>query len=94
MIGIGNLPILSVSEATTSNGPDCIAGQTIGNQGCFAADCFSFPALWVERISTDVSAMYLLAADNDDDDDSDSDAAKKDTAPEPPDRIANSACCA
>jgi len=87
MIGIGNMPTLSVSEATTSNGPDAIVGQTMLNQG------YS-PALWVERISTDVSAMYLLAADNDDDDDSDSDAAKKDTAPEPPDRIANSACCA
>ena len=83
IIGIGNLPTISANETTISN------GQTIRNQWCFASDCF-FPAnLWGEQISSYVGTKYLLAADNGNDEDT---GEKKDTTPEPPDRIANSVC--
>ena len=89
IIGIGSLLTISASETTISNNQQALVGQTIRNQWCFASDCF-FPAnLWAEEISSYVGTQYLLAADNGNDEDT---GEKKDTAPEPPDRIANSVC--
>jgi hypothetical protein len=87
IINIGSLLTISASETTITNNQQALVGQAIRNQSCFASDCF-FPAnLWAEEISSNVGTRYLLAADNGDDEDT---GEKKDTAPEPPDRIANS----
>ncbi|MGO9121074.1 MAG: hypothetical protein ACLQPD_26110 [Desulfomonilaceae bacterium] len=92
LININSLPMISASETTISNNQQALAGQTIRNRSCFASDCF-FPAnLWAERISSNVGTQYLLAADNDNNEDTGEDASKKDSGPEPPDRIANSVC--
>ena len=92
IIGIGSLLTISASETTVSNHQQAVAGQTIRNQWCFASDCF-FPAnFWAEEISSSVGTRYLLAADNDNNEDTGEDASKKDSGPEPPDRIANSVC--
>ncbi len=86
IIGIGSLLTISASETTISNNQQALVGQAIRNQWCFASDCF-FPAnLRAEEISSNVGTRYLLAADNDDEDTGE----KKDTTPEPLDRIANS----
>ena len=89
LINIGSLATKSASETTISNDQQAVAGQTIRNQWCFASDCFLPANLWAERISSNVGTQYLLAADDDDDEDT---GEKKDTTPEPPDRIANSVC--
>jgi len=92
IIGIGSLLTISASEPAISNNQQALVGQTIRNQSSFVSDCF-FPAnLWAEEISSNVGTRYLLAADNGNDEDTGEDASKKDTTPEPPDRIANSVC--
>jgi len=92
IIGIGSLLTISASEITISNNQQALAGQTIRNQWCFASDCFFPTNLCGEQISSYVGIQYLLAADNGNDEDTGEDASKKDTTPEPPDRIANSVC--
>ena len=89
IINIGSLPTISASETMITNNQQALVGEAIRNRLCFASDCF-FPAnLWAEEISSNVGTRYLLAADNGDDEDT---GEKKDTTPEPPDRIANSVC--
>jgi len=86
IININSLPTTYASETTISNNQQAVVGQTIRNQWCFAPDCF-FPAnLWTEP---SLGTRYLLAADDDNNEDT---GEKKDTTPEPPDRIANSVC--
>ena len=87
IININSVPTISTSETTISNNQQEAVGQTIRNQWCFVSDRLLPANLWAEEISSNVGTQYLLAADNDDDEDT---GEKKDTAPEPPDRIANS----